>query len=75
MYLEFFKDGRVISDDGFVSLGKYEMIGEDYVKFNFERAGGRLSSLLASNTFKVKVSGDIMTLRVMDDNLTFSRVK
>ena len=69
--MEFLKDGRVIFDYGVVSTGKYELVGEDYVRFDFESGGW----FLASKTLKVNVSGDIMTLRIMDDNWTFKRVK
>ena len=71
MYLEFLKDGCVIFDYGVVSIGKYELVGEDYVKFDFEGLGG----FLISGTRKVNVSGDTMTLRMLGDNWTFKRVK
>jgi len=75
-YLEFFKDGRIIFDDGTnVITGRYELIGEEYIKVTFEGLAGAFTAFFGADTWKVKISGDTMTLQVGGKTATAKRVR
>jgi hypothetical protein len=75
-YLEFFKDGRVILDDGNLMItGTYELIGDDYVKLRFEGIAGAFVALFGAETSRVEISGDTMRLTQGGRTTTFRRVR
>ncbi len=75
-YIEFLKDQNVVFDSGTIrTTGKYELVGEEYVKVNFEGLAGGLLNLFAANTWKYHISGDLMTLEIGNQVTTFKRVK
>ncbi len=75
-YIEFLKDKNIIFDNGSTrATGKYELVGDEYVKVNFEGLAGGLLNLFSANTWKYHISGDLMTVEIGNQTLTFQRVK
>ena len=73
-YIEFLDDGRVILDvDNFVFAGTYELVGENYIKMDFE---GLLASavlnLLGKDAQRFEISGDTL---ILNDNSILKRVR
>lgn len=61
--IEFTRDGNVVMESGgyFIS-GKYELIGDNIVKLDFEGIGGDLLSAFGGDTWQYTISGDTMTV-------------
>lgn len=72
-YIEFLNDGRVILDTGnFVFTGTYELVGENYVKMDFEGLSGALLNLFSKDTQRFEISDDLL---VLDNDTTLRRVR
>jgi len=75
-YIEFIKDGNVVFDNGTIRVtGTYELVGDEYIKVDLEGLAGGLLNLVAANTWKYEISGNLMTLQIGDQTTTFKRVK
>jgi hypothetical protein len=74
--LEFLKDGGVIFNNGGVIItGKYELVGDDVVKVDFEGLAGGVLNLFTANTWQYQVSGNLMTITILGETATYKRVK
>ena len=72
-YIEFLNDGRAILDiDNFVFTGTYELVGENYIKMDFEGLAGAVLNLSSMDTQRFEISGDILKL---GNDTTLKRVR
>lgn len=75
LFIEFFSDGNVIFSDGeLVISGKYELVGDEYVKVKFEGLPGAFMELFFADTWQFQISGDTMTLQAAGETSTLRRV-
>jgi hypothetical protein len=74
--IEFFKDGRVVFDDGqYIFSGTYELIGNEYVQVLFEGIAGAFSMLGGADTWKYNISGDAMSITAGGNSAILRRVR
>jgi len=72
-YIEFLNDGQAILDiENFVFTGTYELVGENYIKMDFEGLAGAALNLSGTDTQRFEISGD--TLKLGNDT-TLRRVR
>ena len=73
-YIEFLNDGQVILDiDNFVFTGTYELVGENYIKMDFEGLmAGAVLNLLGKDAQRFEISGDMLKL---GNDTTLKRVR
>jgi hypothetical protein len=73
--IEFFKDGRLVSDDGqYMISGTYELIGNEYVKVALEGFAGAWV-VMSADTWKYQVSGDTLYMVGGGETSTLRRVR
>jgi len=62
--VEFTRGGDIIFEtNGVLIAGKYELVGEDVVKFSLEGAIGSMVNQFGRNTWKYNVSEDTLTIQ------------
>jgi Kre9/KNH-like N-terminal Ig-like domain len=60
--LEFTRDGKVIlTSNGYLTSGTYELIGNDVVKFNYEGLSGGMAKLFGVDTLQYTITGNTIT--------------
>src|SRR5271157_5244543 len=60
--VEFTKNGDVvINSEGYLTSGKYKLIGNNVVNLNLEGLSGEMASAFGTSTWQYTISGDNMT--------------
>ena len=73
------RDGQAMAgvsvSAGFVSTGKYELVGDDIVKLKFDSLAGSMMSLFGADTWQYQISGDTMSVHIGGLTGTLKRVR
>lgn len=73
--VEFTKDGNVVvNSGGYLTSGKYQIIGKDIVNLKLEGLTGEMASALDADTWQYTISGDTMTVQVGGQSISYHRV-
>ena len=73
--VEFTKDGDVvINSDGYLTSGKYKLIGNNVVNLNLEGLSGEMASAFGTSTWQYTISGDTMTVVSGGQSTIYHRV-
>ena len=75
-FMEFFKDGRLVFDDGqYIITGTYELIGDEYISLYFDGLAGAFASMSLADTWKYYISGDTITIYAAGEKAVLRRVR
>ncbi len=74
--IEFFKDGRLVFDDGqYMISGTYKLIGNEYIQVALEGLAGAFAAMSAAETWKYQISGDTLNIVAAGKTATLKRVR
>ena len=72
--IEFTRDGNVVlTSNGYLTSGTYQLVGNDVVKLNFEGLRGDMASALGADTWQYTISGNTMTVEAAGSSDVFYR--